>query len=198
MDDSNKGLYDKFRVERTDGASGPGRKHHGCQYFPLDLTHDPHAVPAIIAYAASCRAENPTLTQELCEKAAECIVNPGITPTDDHWINTSAALLLGVILHVLYHEQDKSLAGVAAFLTNPLFCETEQLLEAMQNAVHDADRRTGWATRTHSVVAAAAQMMLGKKENERRSIFLTLKTKLMPHIIPIQSTAKNDVITFEI
>lgn len=71
MGDNTKGLYDKFRVERADGANEPGRKHHGCQYFPLDLTHDRHAVPAILAYARSCEAENPTLAGELRQKVQE-------------------------------------------------------------------------------------------------------------------------------
>lgn len=71
MSDNTKGLYDKFRVERNDGGNAPGRKHHGCQYFPLDLNHDPHAVPALRAYADSCEAENPTLAGELREKALE-------------------------------------------------------------------------------------------------------------------------------
>lgn len=55
MDDKKQlGIYDKFRVTRTDGADGPGGSHVGCDYFVLDLTHDWHAVPAILAYADSC------------------------------------------------------------------------------------------------------------------------------------------------
>ena len=38
-----RGLYEKFAVERTDGKSKIGEKHEGCEYFVLDLTHDPHA-----------------------------------------------------------------------------------------------------------------------------------------------------------
>ena len=48
------GLYGKFRIERTDGRSAKGEKHDGCEYFVLDLTHDPHAIPALEAYKASC------------------------------------------------------------------------------------------------------------------------------------------------
>ena len=47
-------IYDKFIVERTDGTSAPGQKHHGCRYFMLDIDHDPHAIPALRAYADSC------------------------------------------------------------------------------------------------------------------------------------------------
>jgi hypothetical protein len=64
------GLIDKFRVQRTDGTDAPGQKHDGCDYFVLDLTHDPHALPAIKAYADSCRADYPVLAVELDRKVA--------------------------------------------------------------------------------------------------------------------------------
>ena len=37
----------------------------------------------------------------------------------NHWEKTSHALLVGAILHVLYAEPDKTLAGVAALLSDP-------------------------------------------------------------------------------
>ena len=63
--DSVKGLYHKFFVTRTDGRSGPGGLHENCKYFVLDLTHDKHAIPAIQAYAKSCRKKNPVLADDL-------------------------------------------------------------------------------------------------------------------------------------
>ena len=60
-----RGLDDRFIVTRRDGGHEPGRKHDGCRYFPLDLTHDRHAIPAIIAYAASCEQDRPRLAREL-------------------------------------------------------------------------------------------------------------------------------------
>lgn len=65
MDKKSIGLYEKFKVERTDGSSAPGGKHDGCAYFVLDLTHDRHATPAIEAYAASCEADYPFLARDL-------------------------------------------------------------------------------------------------------------------------------------
>lgn len=41
--DKERGLYNKFVVLRTDGRSDPGEKHYRCDYFVLDITHDPHA-----------------------------------------------------------------------------------------------------------------------------------------------------------
>lgn len=53
MGDKTRGLYNKFRVSRTDGTSRKGKKHYECRYFVLDVDHDPHMVPAMIAYAQS-------------------------------------------------------------------------------------------------------------------------------------------------
>lgn len=59
MGDKSRGLYPegKFIVRRQDGSDNTGGKHDGCNYFVLDITHDPHAVPAIHAYSASARRD---------------------------------------------------------------------------------------------------------------------------------------------
>jgi hypothetical protein len=66
--DKERGLYHKFNVERADGSSEPGGKHHGCEYFVLDLTHDKHAPAALHAYARSCLREYPALADDLFAK----------------------------------------------------------------------------------------------------------------------------------
>ena len=68
MGDRTRGLYGKFIIHRTDGESRPGHKHDGCDYFVLDLTHDPFAIPALRAYAKACRAEYPLLAADLDTK----------------------------------------------------------------------------------------------------------------------------------
>lgn len=60
-----KGLYEKFRVERTDGQSAEGGKHYGCSYFVLDLDHDKFALPALEAYAEACKDSHPALYGDL-------------------------------------------------------------------------------------------------------------------------------------
>jgi hypothetical protein len=65
IDKKTTGLYNKFTVTRNDGASAPGQKHDGCIYFVLDVTHDRHAPPAIMAYAKSCASEYPALARDL-------------------------------------------------------------------------------------------------------------------------------------
>ena len=66
MGDKTRGLIpDKFYVERSDGQSEQGEKHDGCEYFVLDLDHDPYAIPALKAYAEACRDEYPHLARDL-------------------------------------------------------------------------------------------------------------------------------------
>jgi len=60
-----KGIYNKFKVERTDGKSAPGQKHEKCRYFVLDLDHDRHAIEALRGYALSCNSEYPELAKDL-------------------------------------------------------------------------------------------------------------------------------------
>jgi type IV secretion system protein VirD4 len=56
-----------------------------------------------------------------------------------HWEKTGHALLVGVILHVLYAEEDKTLAGCAKFLSDPdrTFAAT---LRLMMSTLHLGDR----------------------------------------------------------
>lgn len=65
MGDATRGLYHKFNVTRQDGSDAEGGKHEGCHYFVLDLTHDKHAIPALRAYARSCKNEYPRLSADL-------------------------------------------------------------------------------------------------------------------------------------
>ena len=87
MDDNNRGIYRKFNIERTDGSSAEGGKHHGCSYFVLDLSHDPFAIPALEAYAKACKESHPELSKDIstilrthscgCRSVGECT----------HWLN---------------------------------------------------------------------------------------------------------------
>jgi hypothetical protein len=68
--DASRGLYDKYAVTRTDGSSAVGERHHGCEYFVLDLDHDPFAAAALRAYADACESEYPLLARDLRLKLA--------------------------------------------------------------------------------------------------------------------------------
>lgn len=65
MGDRTSGLYQKFNVSRTDGSSAAGEKHDGCEYFVLDVTHDPFAKAALLAYAEACKGEYPLLYHDV-------------------------------------------------------------------------------------------------------------------------------------
>ncbi len=69
QDKKSRGLYEKFKVTRTDGQSAPGGRHADCEYFVLDLTHDKFAIPAIRAYAYACQFEYKQLAADLFAKA---------------------------------------------------------------------------------------------------------------------------------
>ena len=65
--DQQLGLYEKYHVERLNDQTG---KHRDCTYYVLDLSHDKYAVDALLAYAAACEAEFPTLAFDLRHEAA--------------------------------------------------------------------------------------------------------------------------------
>ncbi len=73
--------------------------------------------------------------------------------------------LAGAILHVLYAEPNKTLAGVANFLSDPKR-PIETTLRAMMATPHLGDR-------PHPVVASAAHELLNKSENERSGVLST-------------------------
>ena len=100
------------------------------------------------------------------QNIADILVDPeGALERRNHWEKTSHSLLVGAILHVLYAEADKTLAGVANFLSDPRR-RIEQTLEAMLTTPHLGDR-------VHPVVASAARELLNKSENERSGVLST-------------------------
>ncbi|MBL0770091.1 conjugal transfer protein TraG [Sphingopyxis sp. DHUNG17] len=100
------------------------------------------------------------------QNVADVLVDPeGSLEKRNHWEKTSHALLVGAILHVLYAEEDKTLAGVAAFLSDPRR-PIETTLRRMKTTKH-------LGTSVHPVVAAAAQELLNKSENERSGVLST-------------------------
>ena len=101
------------------------------------------------------------------QNVADVLVDPeGSLEKRNHWEKTSHALLVGAILHVLYAEADKTLAGVAAFLSDPSRT-IEQTLAAMMTTPHLGEAGV------HPVVASAARELLNKSENERSGVLST-------------------------
>jgi type IV secretion system protein VirD4 len=101
------------------------------------------------------------------QNVADVLVDPeGSLEKRNHWEKTSHALLVGSILHVLYAEADKTLAGVAAFLSDPRR-PIETTLRAMMTTPHLGDGKV------HPVVASAARELLNKSDNERSGVLST-------------------------
>ncbi|HBN9689365.1 MULTISPECIES: conjugal transfer protein TraG [Pseudomonas] len=100
------------------------------------------------------------------QNIADILVDPeGALERRNHWEKTSHALLVGAILHVLYAGEDKTLRGVANFLSDPE-CPFEVTLHRMMTMRHLGDG-------THPVVASAAREVLNKSENERSGVLST-------------------------
>ena len=101
------------------------------------------------------------------QNIADVLVDPeGALEKRNHWEKTSHSLLVGTILHVLYAEPDKTLAGVANFLSDPKR-PIETTLRAMMTTPHLGDAGA------HPVVASAARELLNKSENERSGVLST-------------------------
>ena len=101
------------------------------------------------------------------QNIADVLVDPeGALERRNHWEKTSHSLLVGAILHVLYAEPDKTLAGVATFLSDPAR-PIERTLRAMMTTPHLGARGV------HPVVAQSARELLNKSENERSGVLST-------------------------
>ncbi|WP_292894577.1 conjugal transfer protein TraG [Nitratireductor sp.] len=118
------------------------------------------------------------------QNVADILVDPeGLLERRNHWEKTSHSLLVGAILHVLYAEADKTLAGVAAFLSDPRR-PIAATLTAMMRTPHLGDR-------PHPVVAQAARELLNKSENERSGVLSTAMSFLGLYRDPVVAKVTN-------
>jgi type IV secretion system protein VirD4 len=104
------------------------------------------------------------------QNIADILVDPeGALERRNHWEKTSHALLVGAILHVLYAEEEKTLARVATFLSDPQrsFAATLRRMMATKHLGTDA------TPMAHPVIASAARELLNKSENERSGVLST-------------------------
>ena len=116
------------------------------------------------------------------QNIADVLVDPeGALEKRNHWEKTSHSLLVGTILHVLYAEADKTLAGVANFLSDPKR-PIETTLQAMMTTRHLGTKGV------HPVVASAARELLNKSENERSGVLSTAMSFLGLYRDPVVAT----------
>ena len=104
------------------------------------------------------------------QNIADILVDPeGALERRNHWEKTGHSLLVGAILHVLYAEEDKTLARVSSFLSDPQQPFTKTLRQMMTTN----HLGTPEAPRVHPVVASAAREVLNKSDNERSGVLST-------------------------
>jgi len=101
------------------------------------------------------------------QNIADVLVDPeGSIEKRNHWEKTSHSLLVGAILHILHAGEDKTLCGVANFLSDPAH-PFEHTLRLMMTTPHLGPRGV------HPVVASSAREVLNKSENERSGVLST-------------------------
>ncbi len=133
--------------------------------FGSVLLFDP-TNPASAAYNPLLEIRKGDCEVRDAQNIADILVDPeGALERRNHWEKTSHSLLVGAILHVLYAEADKTLAGVANFLSDPSR-PIETTLNAMLATPHLGER-------PHPVVASSARELLNKSENERSGVLST-------------------------
>ena len=133
--------------------------------FGRVLLFDP-TNPASAAYNPLLEVRRGDTEVRDVQNVADILVDPeGALERRNHWEKTSHSLLVGAILHILYAEADKTLSGVANFLSDPRR-PIEFTLRAMMTTRHLGDR-------PHPVVASAARELLNKSENERSGVLST-------------------------
>jgi type IV secretion system protein VirD4 len=134
------------------------------------------------------------------QNVADILIDPNGDRIRDHWDRTAHSLLVGVILHVLYAEGEKTLAGCARFLARP-DRPIDVGLEIMMATEHAPPGHPGWEdpvtgsrTRTHPTVAAAARALTDKSPNERSGVLSTALSFLDLYRDPIlaRNTAVSD------
>lgn len=118
------------------------------------------------------------------QNIADILVDPeGALERRTHWEKTSHSLLVGVILHVLYAEQNKTLTRVTEILADPAqsFEKTLRIMLATNHLGTEAEPKV------HPVVAATARELLNKSENERSGVLSTAVSFLGLYRDPVVS-----------
>lgn len=126
------------------------------------------------------------------QNIADILVDPeGTLERRNHWEKTAHSLLVGVILHVLYAQEDKTLSGCARFLSDPSRT-FEKTLNNMLSAKHIV--LPNGTREVHPIVAQAARELLNKSENERSGVLSTALSFLGLYRDPVigEITAASD------
>ena len=153
--------------------------------FSRALRFDPTATDTVRFNPLEEVRPGPTEVRDVMN-IADILIDPDGAPDKrNHWDKTAYALLAGSILHILYAEENKTLAGVAEFLSHP-HRDIEDTLDLMMNTNHVG---TETEPRVHPTIASYAREILDKKENERSGVISTALTCLQLYRDPIAAEA---------
>jgi type IV secretion system protein VirD4 len=125
------------------------------------------------------------------QNIADILVDPeGMRDRRDHWDKTAHTLLTGAILHVLYAEEEKTLARVATFLADP----SRSIVRTLRIMLTTNHLGNEDAPMVHPAVASIARELLNKSENERSGVVSTAMSLLALYRDPLiaANTAHSD------
>ncbi|HBX93949.1 MAG TPA: conjugal transfer protein TraG, partial [Hyphomonas sp.] len=135
---------------------------HCVRFDPTDVV-SAHFNPLMEVRKGHCEVRD-------VQNIADILVDPqGKLGDLGHWVDKANSLLVGVILHVLYAEREKTLARVSSFLADPdrTFRTT---LSIMLRTNHLG---TSDAPKVHPVVAETARELMNQAENELSGVLST-------------------------
>lgn len=170
-----------IKGENWELTSGWRARFSRCVRFDPTDRRSPRYNPLMAVRRGACEVRD-------VQNIADILVDPeGSLERRNHWEKTGHALLVGVILHVLYAEADKTLAGCVRFLSDPKrsFAVT---LRTMMTAQHLGEQGV------HPIVAQAARELLNKSENERSGVLSTAMSFLSLYRDPViaEVTSRSD------
>lgn len=164
------------------------RARNGSRILILNPSSDD---PAFVRYnpLLSIRPE-PFDVQDAQALAKLLVPDPPSGGGEAFWRIMARDFLTGLILHVLYAEPAKSLAGCHAFLTEP----ARTLVAKLESMIATQHEPQGSSWRTHPSVASAARSLLDMAEPTRAGVVAQAISGLTPYTDPIlaRATATSD------
>lgn len=122
------------------------------------------------------------------QNIADILIDPeGSLQSRNHWDKTAYALLVGVILHVLYAEEDKTLSGCVRFLSDP-----SRTIQDLVNVMTETEHLPCGGT--HPSVTEAAGELAKKTDNEASGVLSTTLSLLSLYRDPVvaRATSQSD------
>ena len=156
---------------------------HCLRFDPTDVA-SAHFNPLMEVRKGHCEVRD-------VQNIADILVDPqGKLGDLGHWVDKANSLLVGVILHVLYAERDKTLARVSSFLADPdrTFRTTLSIM-LWTNHLGTSD-----TPKVHPVVAETARELMNQSENELSGVLSTALRFLSLYRDPViaEVTSRSD------